>query len=93
MLFITSRMPTVNTEPELNKNFVFDLSNNASGRAFFCCRRKKKNLHEEIGSKGLLTAFYNVNLETLQYKPVTNSLSGVYQLSLPGMVRRWPLRR
>lgn len=56
MLFITSRMPTVNTEPELNKNFVFDLSNNASGRAFFCCRRKKKQLHEEIGSKGLLSA-------------------------------------
>lgn len=56
MLFITSRMPTVNTEPELNKSFVFDLSNNASGRAFFCCRRKKKQLHEEIGSKGLLSA-------------------------------------
>lgn len=56
MLFITSRMPTINTEPALNKNFVFDLGNNSSGRAFFCCRRIKKGVYEEIGSKGLLTA-------------------------------------
>lgn len=56
MLFITSRMPTVNTEPELNKNFVFDLRNNASSRGFFCCRRLRKDVHEEIGSKGLLKA-------------------------------------
>ena len=54
MLFITSRMPTVNTEPELNKNFVFDLKNNSSSRSFFCCRRLKKDKHEEIGSMNLL---------------------------------------
>lgn len=56
MLFITSRQPTVNTEPELNADFVFDLGNNASSRAFFCCRRKKKGKYEEIGSKALLSA-------------------------------------
>jgi esterase/lipase superfamily enzyme len=56
MLFITSRMPTVNTEPELNKNFVFDLGNNSSSRGFYCCRRNKKGSYEEIGSKGLLAA-------------------------------------
>ena len=56
MLFITSRQPTNNTEPELNTNFVFDLENNSSSRGFFCCRRIKKDVHEEIGSKNLLSA-------------------------------------
>ena len=55
MLFITSRMPTINTEPELNMDFKFDLENNSSNRAFFCCRRKKKDSHEEIGGKNLLS--------------------------------------
>lgn len=55
MLFITCRMPTRNTEPELNRDFEFDLGNNASNRAFFCCRRKKKGRYEEIGSKALLS--------------------------------------
>ncbi|OYY93156.1 MAG: hypothetical protein B7Y41_12580 [Hydrogenophilales bacterium 28-61-23] len=55
MLFITSRMPTINTEPQLNTEFEFDLENNASSRSFFCCRRHKKNAHEEIGSKNLLS--------------------------------------
>jgi len=55
MLFITSRMPTVNTEPDLNKTFDFDLKNNSSSRSFFCCRRHKKGSYEEIGSKSLLT--------------------------------------
>lgn len=56
MLFITSRMPTVNTEPELNSNFVFDLGNNSSSRGFFCCNRVKKGVAEEIGSKKFLAA-------------------------------------
>ncbi|MBD5804362.1 hypothetical protein AZOA_38050 [Azoarcus sp. Aa7] len=56
MLFITSRMPTHNTEPDLNPDFAFDLGNNASSRAFYCCRRKKKDSYEEIGSKALLSA-------------------------------------
>lgn len=56
MLFITSRMPTVNTEPELNTAFEFDLENNSSSRSFFCCRRNKNNIHEEIGSKNFLAA-------------------------------------
>ncbi len=51
MLFITSRQPTINTEPEHNTNFVFDLENNSSSRGFFCCRRIKKDVHEEVGSK------------------------------------------
>ncbi|MDH4329815.1 MAG: hypothetical protein OEV77_14935, partial [Nitrospira sp.] len=59
MLFITSRLPTISTEPELNPNFVFDLENNASSLNFFCCRRIKKDVHEEIGSKQLLSAIKN----------------------------------
>lgn len=54
MLFITSRMPTVNTEPDFNKNFVFDLKNNSSSRSFFCCVRHKTGKYEEIGSMNLL---------------------------------------
>jgi esterase/lipase superfamily enzyme len=54
MLFITNRMPTVNTEPVLNSSFEFNLKDNSSSRAFFCCRRHKKNAHEEIGSKNFL---------------------------------------
>jgi len=56
MLFITTRMPTINTEPELNKEFEFDLGNTSSSHSFFCCRRNKKNSHEEIGSKNFLSA-------------------------------------
>jgi len=59
MLFITSRMPKINTEPELNTAFEFDLENNSSSRAFFCCRRKQKGSQEEIGSKNFLTAIKN----------------------------------
>lgn len=44
MLFITSRLPTVNTEPELNKNFQFNLGDNSSGRELFCCKRLKRSL-------------------------------------------------
>jgi esterase/lipase superfamily enzyme len=55
MLFITNRLPTVNTEPALNPDFQFDLANNAASRAFYCCRRKKKGSYEEIGSKALLS--------------------------------------
>jgi len=49
-------MPTVNTEPELNKEFQFDLGNNSSSRSFFCCHRHKKDTYQEIGSKNLLAA-------------------------------------
>ena len=59
MLFITSRQPTRNTEPELNADFAFDLNNNASSRGFFCCRRHKKGKYEEIGSKAMLSEVKN----------------------------------
>lgn len=71
MFFITSRQPTINTEPDLNRNFRFDLGNNASGRAFFCCRRKKKGSYEEIGSKAMLSA-----LKDSQYRQVMLYIHG-----------------
>lgn len=55
MLFITSRAPTVVTEPELNHDFRFDLKNNAPSRSFYCCKRQKKGVYEEVGSQGLLS--------------------------------------
>ena len=59
MLFITSRQPTRNAEPELNTDFAFDFDNNASSRGFFCCRRLKKGKYEEIGSKAMLSEVKN----------------------------------
>jgi esterase/lipase superfamily enzyme len=59
MLFITSRQPTRNTEPDLNTDFAFDFDNNASSRGFFCCRRLKKGKYEEIGSKAMLSEVKN----------------------------------
>ncbi len=75
MLFITSRMPTVNTEPELNTDFEFDLENNSSSRAFFCCKRKKKNVYEEIGSQQLLS-----DIKASKYRQVMIYLHGFSNL-------------
>jgi len=75
VLFITSRMPTVNTEPELNKDFVFDLQNNSSSRSFFCCVRHKKGRYEEIGSMNLLKT-----LKTAKVRQVLVYLHGFSNL-------------
>lgn len=61
MLFITSRLPTINTEPEFNKTFQFNLGDNSSGRELFCCVRHKKGNYEEIGSKNLMQAIKESN--------------------------------
>lgn len=55
MLFLTNRLPTVNTEPAFNPDFQFNLDNSDANPAFFCCRRKKKGSYEEIGSQALLS--------------------------------------
>jgi esterase/lipase superfamily enzyme len=75
MFFITSRQPTVNTEPELNNNFIFDLQNNSSSRGFFCCRIIRKHQYEEIGSKGLLSA-----IKESRYKQVLIYIHGFSNL-------------
>lgn len=75
MLFITSRMPTVNTEPELNKEFAFDLKNNSSSRGFFCCERTKPNKYEEIGSQSLLS-----KIKESKYKQVLIYIHGFSNL-------------
>lgn len=75
MLFITSRMPTVNTEPALNRNFVFDLGNNSSSRGFFCLERKRKNVHEEIGSQAMLSM-----LKASKYRQVLLYIHGFSNL-------------
>lgn len=75
MIFITSRQPTKNTEPQLNKHFVFDLENNASSRGFYCCRRIQKDVHEEIGSKQLLS-----ELKASQYRQILIYIHGFSNL-------------
>jgi esterase/lipase superfamily enzyme len=75
MLFITCRMPTHNTEPELNQDFRFDLGNNAASRAFFCCRRQRKGRYEEIGSKALLS-----ELKASKYRQVLLYIHGFSNL-------------
>lgn len=75
MFFITSRIPTVNTEPALNKHFVFDLGNNASSRGFFCCRRLKAGHYEEIGSKALLS-----QLKASKYRQILIYIHGFSNL-------------
>lgn len=75
MLFITSRMPTVNTEPELNTNFQFDLNNNSSHRAFFCCKRLKVGKYQEVGSKAMLS-----QLKDSQYRQIILYIHGFSNL-------------
>lgn len=75
MIFITSRLPKLNTEPELNKNFEFDLNNNASSRGFFCCERRKVNNYEEIGSKALLS-----RIKDSKYKQILIYIHGFSNL-------------
>jgi esterase/lipase superfamily enzyme len=71
MLFITNRLPTKNTEPAFNTKFEFDLKNNSSGHSFFCCRRDKKGLIEEIGSMNLLS-----EIKSSKYRQVLLYLHG-----------------
>ncbi len=75
MLFITTRLPKVNTEPKLNPNFEFDLTNNASSRGFFCCRRNKKGKYEEVGSAALLS-----EIKASQYRQVLLYIHGFSNL-------------
>lgn len=70
MFFITSRMPTVNMEPGFNKNFVFNLGDNSSGREIYCCRRDREGVYEEIDDKNLLAA-----IKASSYRQVLLSIS------------------
>lgn len=75
MLFITSRMPIVNTEPALNLDFQFDLENNSSYRGFFCCVRHKTGRYEEIGSKTMLS-----RLKAARYRQILLYIHGFSNL-------------
>lgn len=71
MLFITNRIPTINTEPALNPNFQFNLDNSDVNPAFFCCRRIKKDSYEEIGSQSMLS-----ELKASKYRQVLVYIHG-----------------
>ena len=75
MIFITSRQPTKTAESQPSKRFVFDLENNASSLSIYCCRRIAKDVHEEIGSKQLLS-----ELKASRYKQILIYIHGFSNL-------------
>ena len=59
MLFITNRFPKGSIRTRLNRNFVFDLKNNAPSNSIFFCRRNPDGSVTEIGSQNLLSELKN----------------------------------
>ncbi len=55
MLFVTNRFPTGSIRTRINRNFVFDLKNNAPSNSIFFCRRNKDGTITEVGSQNLLS--------------------------------------
>ncbi|MDT0501588.1 MULTISPECIES: alpha/beta hydrolase [unclassified Halomonas] len=54
MLFITNRFPTQSIRTRLNRNFTFDLNNNAASNSVFYCERQGEKEYQEIGSSAFL---------------------------------------
>ena len=56
MLFITNRYPKQGIETVIDRDFDFDLDENAASNSLYFCKRKKKNTYQEIGSEGFLNS-------------------------------------
>lgn len=54
MLFITNRLPRQSIRTRLNRNFDFDLSNNAASNSVFFCERLGLEVYEELGHRAFL---------------------------------------
>ena len=54
MLFITNRFPTQSIRTRIDRNFTFDLNNNASSNSVFYCEREAQGQYQEIGSSAFL---------------------------------------
>ncbi|MEQ5801517.1 alpha/beta hydrolase [Halomonas sp. H10-9-1] len=54
MLFITNRFPTQSIRTRIDRNFTFDLNNNASSNSVFYCERQAEGNYQEIGSSAFL---------------------------------------
>jgi esterase/lipase superfamily enzyme len=56
MLFITNRYPKQGIETVIDRDFDFDLDENAASNSLFFCNKKKKNTYQEIGSDAFLSS-------------------------------------
>jgi esterase/lipase superfamily enzyme len=56
MLFITNRYPKQGIETVIDRDFDFDLDENAASNSLYFCKRKKKNTYQEIGSEAFLNS-------------------------------------
>lgn len=54
MLFITNRFPTQSIRTRIDRNFTFDLNNNAAGNSVYYCERQGPGDYLEIGSSAFL---------------------------------------
>ncbi|MBB3189906.1 alpha/beta hydrolase [Halomonas cerina] len=54
MLFITNRLPRQSIRTRLNRNFDFDLANNAASNSVFFCERLGLEVYEELGHQAFL---------------------------------------
>ncbi|MFT7289240.1 MAG: esterase/lipase superfamily enzyme, partial [Halieaceae bacterium] len=50
MLFITNRFPTQSIRTRINRNWNFDLDNNAASNSIYFCERQSTGNYQEIGS-------------------------------------------
>ena len=71
MLFITNRYPKQGIETVIDRDFDFDLDENAASNSLYFCKRKKKNTYQEIGSE----AFLN-NLKRSKYRQLLIYIHG-----------------
>ncbi|MEN8207005.1 MAG: alpha/beta hydrolase [Pseudomonadota bacterium] len=56
MLFITNRYPKQGIETVIDRDFDFDLDENAASNSLFFCKRKKKGTYQEVGSESFLNS-------------------------------------
>ncbi|MGE4533364.1 alpha/beta hydrolase [Halomonas sp.] len=62
MLFITNRFPTQSIRTRVNRNFTFDLNNNAAGNSVYYCERQGLDDYLEIGSTAFLQRLKEANV-------------------------------
>ena len=56
MLFITNRFRKGSIQSRVGAKYQFDLRNNASSNAIYCCERYGDNDYKEVGADALMTA-------------------------------------
>jgi esterase/lipase superfamily enzyme len=75
MLFITNRFPKGSLKTRINRNFQFDLKNNAPSNSIFFCRRNPDGTLTEVGNKAML-----LELKTSPYRQMLLYIHGFSNL-------------